>query len=816
MLHSSKKGIVFWKKNLEGANFVLELPKTSLQPDEDWHNRDVVCAHLTPALTKQLQAFAKKKKTQLFYLLQSAFAGFLFRYTRQENFILGCGVDLRGFVNTVPIRFEIQSDMHFEDLLRQTLEWERRAGPYQNCPYEEIVKGVRTKETHLNNPLFNVYFSMKEIADTKLQLTTRASKFDLSLLIVKEENKIGLCFEFPIALQNRKFIERMADNFQLFLKEVITHPKKKIGFLQLVTRQEKQKLLKLAPGPKTAYPRQKSVIAVFEEIAAKYPKNIAMRFLEKEMSYKELNEKANQLARHLKKMGVKKQDFVGIYLERSIDLFVGILGILKTGAIYVPIDASYPMERKLYMIKDTGLKVLITDEPFAEQFPKKKLRFLFLKDIDLTPYPKTNLKLKIKALDLAFINYTSGTTGNPKGVQLYHRCINRLVKNPSWATFSSNDRFLQISNISFDVLVHELWGAFLNGAMLCIYPQIKLSPDELGKFIEKEKVTQIVFTSRLFILMVEEALESLKGVRCICSVGDVMSAKHAKIAFENLPSCQVTNACGHTENTTHTTAYPILDTKGLEHEVPIGRPIGYTSVYILDRNHQLVPFGANGELCTGGDGLAKGYLHRPDLTSEKFIPNPFGKGRLYRTGDLVRYLPDGNLSFLGRIDTQVKIRGFRIELGEVEEVIRVFSGVSDCIAMAREDVPGNKQLVAYVEAKHKKKIDAEALKRWVASKLPSFMVPNFFVIMERFPMTPNGKVDRKSLKPPASDRAKESSYKTETEKTIAEIWLHILHRKSIDRNDHFFKIGGDSIRCNANSLSTQKSPSLRDLGWHYI
>ncbi len=245
-------------------------------------------------------------------------------------------------------------------------------------------------------------------------------------------------------------------------------------------------------------------------------------------------------------------------------------------------------------------------------------------------------------------------------MQLYHRCINRLVTAPSWASFSADDRFLQISNISFDVLVHELWGAFLNGATLCIYPQIKLSPDELGKFIVKEKVTQIVFTSRLFILMVEEALESLKGVRCICSVGDVMSAKHAKIAFENLPFRQIINACGHTENTTHTTAYPIFDTKPIEQEVPIGRPIGHTSIYILDRNRQLVPFGANGELCTGGDGLAKGYLHRKELTSEKFIPNPFGKGRLYRTGDLVRYLPDGNLSFLGRINTQVKIRGFRI------------------------------------------------------------------------------------------------------------------------------------------------------------
>ncbi len=563
--------------------------------------------------------------------------------------------------------------------------------------------------------------------------------------------------------------------------------------MELLTGQEKRKLLKLALGPKTHYPRGKSVVAIFEEMAAKYPKHIAIRFLGMQLRYQELNERANQLARYLQKQGVKKQEFVGIYLERSIDLCVGILGILKAGAIYVPIDASYPMERKLYMIKDTGLKVLITESSFVEQFPKEHLHFVSLKKIDLSPYPKANLKVKIKPLDLAFVNYTSGTTGNPKGVQLYHRCINRLVTAPSWASFCPDDRFLHISNISYDAIVHELWGAFLNGATLCIYPQIKLSPDEIGKFIVKEKVTQIVFTSRLFTLMVEEALEYLKGVRCICAGGEVMSVKHAKIAFENLPSCQVTNVCGPTENTTQTTTYPIVDTKGLEHEVPIGRPIGHTSVYVLDRNQQLVPFGANGELCTGGDGLAKGYLHRPELTSEKFIPNPFGTGRLYRTGDLVRYLPDGNLSFLGRIDTQVKIRGFRIELNEVQEVIRLFPQVSDCIAIAREDVPGNKQLVAYIEAKGKRTIDTEALKKWVASKLPSFMVPSFFVILDRFPMTPNGKVDRKALKPPASPSKKEADFKTGTEKAVAEIWMHLLHCKSVNRSDHFFKIGGDSI-----------------------
>ncbi len=556
----------------------------------------------------------------------------------------------------------------------------------------------------------------------------------------------------------------------------------------------RKKLLKLAQGPKTAYPHNKSVVEVFEEIVNQYPDHTALRFRGLSMSYQELNHKANQLARHLRKLGVKKQDFVGIYLERSIDLFVGILAILKAGGIYVPIDASYPMERKLYMIDDTKLKVLITSGAFESQFPQGKLKFVLLDDIKLSG-STANLNLKIGPMDLAYVNYTSGTTGNPKGVQIYHQAINRLVIKPNWIYFATDDRFLQISNISFDALTHELWGALLNGATLCIYPQITLSSDELGKFIVQEKITQIIFTARLFNVMVDEALDSLQKVRYICSVGDVMSAKHARIAFKNLPSCHLINACGHTENTTHTTAYTITNTKEIEKEVPIGHPISNTTAYVLDEERNLVSFGKPGELYAGGDGVAKGYLNRKKLTDEKFVPNPFGKGKLYRTGDLVHYLPDGNISYLGRIDTQVKIRGFRIELSEIEEVIRKSPGVSDCIVIAREDIPGEKELVAYVESKEKKQITQEQLRKWVSSHLPAYMIPSFFVVLEFLPMTPNGKVDRKALPAPAKGvEAKQSNLKTETEKTIGEIWSNLLHRSIVDRNAHFFKIGGDSIR----------------------
>lgn len=534
------------------------------------------------------------------------------------------------------------------------------------------------------------------------------------------------------------------------------------------------------------YPRDKSVVEIFEKIAKKYPRQIALQEKNKLVSYKELNEKANQLARHLQDLGVQPQDFVGIYLERSIDLFIGILAILKAGAVYVPIDASYPMPRKLYMIRDTALKVLITDRAFASQFDVQGIQFLFLSELKLTQ-SKKNLQLPIQPLDLAYVNYTSGTTGNPKGVGVVHRGINRLVVNPDWITFSKTDRFLQISNISFDALTHELWGALLNGATLCIYPQIPLSPNELGRFIQEFGITQIIFTARLFVVMVEEALSSLKKVRYICSVGDVMSAKHAKMALKGLPSsCHLINACGHTENTTHTTAYTLR--AKIENDVPIGRPIRGTTVYVLNEKQELTAFGEPGELCTGGDGLARGYLNQEALTREKFIQNPFGPGRLYRTGDLVRYLPDGNLSFLGRIDSQVKIRGFRIELSEVEQVLRNCPKVSDCIAMVRNDAHGDKELIVYLEAS----ASLEEVQTWSASHLPAYMIPHFFVLLDHFPMTPNGKVDKKAL--PSPDIKTESRLQTPTEKKLGKIWEQVLQRQGIDRADSFFKIGGDSIR----------------------
>ncbi len=553
-----------------------------------------------------------------------------------------------------------------------------------------------------------------------------------------------------------------------------------------------KRLLKLAQGPKRAYPKNQNVVTIFESIVKKYPRHTAIEYLKDSICYHDLNVKANQLAHHLIKIGIKPHDFVGIYLEPSIHLIIAILAILKAGAVYVPIDASYPMERKLHMLEDTKLKFLITSRSFAHQFPKTKIKLLFIHELKILPSDH-NINLKIHPLDLAYITYTSGTTGMPKGVQILHRGILRLVKNPNWIQFSHKDRFLQISNISFDAFTQEVWGALLNGATLCIYSSSHFSPQELGSFIVQKKISQILFTSRLFTLMAEEAIGSLKNVHTICVGGDVMSAKHAKMVLEKFPLCHLINEYGPAENTTCSTAYIIKNTHDIEQAVPIGHPISNSSAYVLDEHQKLAKFGEIGELYVGGDGLAKGYLRQKELTHQKFIKNPFGKNKIYKTGDLASYLPDGNLLFLGRIDTQVKIRGFRIELSEIEAILRSHPLIKDCVAVVFEKNPNDKQIIVYVEKKPKAKITPHELMTFAASHLAYFMIPNHIVILKKIPLTPHGKVDKKSLPLPTETSLKKESCKTKTEKQLQKLWMHILHQKNINRNDNFFEKGGDSI-----------------------
>lgn len=550
----------------------------------------------------------------------------------------------------------------------------------------------------------------------------------------------------------------------------------------------------------TDYPRNSSVIDVFEKTVVLFPNRPALSYKNEEITYEKLNDKVNQLVCYLQKnINFLQHKFIGISIERSVDYIIGILAILKCGGVYIPLDASYPEETLKYIINDSKIDLIITQNDMSDKFPDKKIKLISLNEIELalSELNTVNLEFPIDPMDIAYINYTSGSTGTPKGVKVPHRGIVRLVKNTNWMKISEKDRMLHASNNIFDVTTLEVWGALLNGACLCIYHHKNLIPSVMAKFLKDEKITQIHFSAKFFNLMIDNEIESLTEVRCLFSTGEAMSVKHAKKAFSRLSRTKIGNCYGPTENTVYTTSYIISSIEDIEKEVPIGKPISNTFTYILDKNLNPVPIGEVGELCTGGDGVAKGYLNKKELTDKVFVMDPFSNEKgsmMYKTGDLASYQPDGNVLFRGRFDSQVKIRGFRIELGAIESEVKKNKNVRDCVCVVSEEIEGEKQLALYVEVSGMSK---EKLTSFISLHLPKNMIPDFIIIMENLPLTPTGKIDRKILAHPRKILREMNTETTDSssvfERLIMKIWGTILKLEKINREDNYFHIGGNSI-----------------------
>lgn len=550
----------------------------------------------------------------------------------------------------------------------------------------------------------------------------------------------------------------------------------------------------------TDYPRESSAIKIFEETAVAFPKRIALRYKDEEITYEKLNQKANQLARYLQiNTNVGRGKFIGVSMDKSIYFIVAVLAILKLNGVYVPLDADFPEDSKKYLIDDCNIDTIIILKVLSDKFSFNKIKLICLDEIDskLSDLDAENLDVVSKPDDIAYVNYTSGSTGKPKGVLVPHRGIVRLVKNTSWVEITEKDRFLQAANIIFDATTFEVWGPLLNGACLCIYPYKKLHADEMGEFLKKEGITHALFSVKFFNLMVDNEIESLKGLRYLFSVGEAMSVKHAKKAFLMLKKTKVCNGYGPTENTVFTTTYTITSVEDIEKEVPIGKPISNTFVYILDKKLNPLPIGEVGELYTGGDGVAKGYLNKKELTDEVFVKDPFQKDKraiMYKTGDLALYQSDRNILFKGRKDNQVKIRGFRIELGAVELAVKRIKNVKECACVVSEEIPGEKQLAIYVEVSG---ISLGELRNLISLELPQYLIPDFIIIMKSLPLSSTGKIDRKVLAHPrkilGEITKEDQSFFSVYERSILEIWKKILKLEKIDREDDFFNIGGNSI-----------------------
>ncbi|MGZ6525485.1 MAG: non-ribosomal peptide synthetase, partial [Tumebacillaceae bacterium] len=619
----------------------------------------------------------------------------------------------------------------------------------------------------------------------------------------KEKPKgITMVLEYSTDLFEESTILRLVERYKTMLAAIVEQPELRVKELPIMTEQERQQVLVDWNNTQVDYP-QLSIKELFEAQVEQAPERVALVFGDQQMTYGELNRRANQLARYLQQRGVGQQDRVGLSVERSFEMIVGMLGILKAGAAYVPLDPKYPHDRLLYMMEDTQLSVLLTQEHLIATGLQHTVTTICL-DADwhlMDGQTEDNLTTNVTANDLACLIYTSGSTGKPKGVCMPQRGIVRLVKANNCIELSADDVMIQFATISFDASLFEIFGSLLNGARLVLFPPQMPSLEEFGRLLNEHQVTTIFITTALFDRIVDANVQALRGIKQLLVGGEVMSPVRLKQALQQLEGTAVYNAYGPTESTTFATLYRATDADEITSGVPIGRPLQNTQLYVLDAHRNPVAIGIPGELYIGGDGLANGYWKQPELTEERFVPNPFvheQDARLYKTGDLVRYREDGILEYIGRIDNQVKIRGFRIELGEIETVIAEHPAVLHQKVLVHEK-NGNKYIVAYVVLQDDAQLQEPqtAIRSYLKELLPNYMVPAMIMAIDTLPLTANGKVDHRALPEPDFEMlARSSGYeepRNEAEQQMANIWLEILQVSKVGVHDNFFDLGGHSL-----------------------
>jgi amino acid adenylation domain-containing protein/non-ribosomal peptide synthase protein (TIGR01720 family) len=807
----------YWVDRLQGAPELLQLPTDRPRPSVQTYQGATHSLSLSAELTQQLQALSRQTGSTLFMTLMAAFATLLYRYSGESDVVIGSPIANRNrseiepmigfFVNTLVLRTRLEDNPRFEQLLTQVRENTLTAYEHQDLPFEQIVDALQTQRSMSHSPLFQVMFVLQntplgeiELPSVKLsELNTdrTIAKFDLTLSM--SESLMGLeCeWEYNTDLFDKSTIERMASHFENLLSAIVANPQQTVSELPLLSESERQQLLFDWNDTQTDYPQDKCIHQLFEEQVAKTPDAIAVVFEQQELTYQQLNHRANQLAHYLQTLGVRPEVLVGICVERSLEMVVGLLGILKVGGAYVPLDPSYPTERLSYMVSDAGIEVLLTQQNLLSTLPSHVDQVVCL-DTDggvIESHSPENLVSSVSADNLAYVIYTSGSTGQPKGVCVAHQgLLNLVVWHQITFGITPSDITAQLAGIAFDAAVWELWPYLSAGANISMLKtETILQPKALQDWLISQQITITFIPTPLLEIFLSLEWPPSITLRSILTGGDQLH----QYPLTSLPF-SVINNYGPTENTVVTTSGLIVAPE-LANSLPsIGRPIANTQVYILDPQLQPVPIGVAGELHIGGDGLARGYLNRPELTQAKFIPNPFSpdrSARLYKTGDLARYRPDGNIEFLGRIDHQVKIRGFRIELGEIEAVLSSHPQIQQTVAIATTDTAGNQRLVAYVVSEEEE-LSTQQLREFLQQKLPAYMVPSAFIILDTLPLTPNGKVDRKALPTPDGEIERTQEYvapRTEIEQILTTVWQELLLQERVSIHDNFFEIGGDSI-----------------------
>ncbi len=808
----------YWKTVLHDLP-VLELKTDHPRPATQTYEGAMEIFEISPSTTAALKALSQEQGVTLFMTMSAAFMALLQSDTNQEDIVIG-GISsgrnreetaalLGCFLNTVPIRCAFSKDVPFTELLARTRNATLSALSHDEVPFELLVQKFTRMRDPSRAPLVQALIVVEPPLEplpkgwdfTHMDVETGTAKFDLQLGLDDRADGFRGRFIYNTDLFERETIELLRSRWLDLLDRIVAAPTRCVGDL---TEAAQPDAIQVETPPaawnetRTDYPRNAPIHQVFEQQVQRTPTAIAVVFENAHLSYEALNRRANQLARRLRKLGVNRDVPIGVWMQRSPEMVVALLAILKAGGAYVPLDPSYPADRLAAMVDDTRMPIILTDRNVGNGgLPAAHAPQLLFVDADnFSDEAHNNLENNVQPKDLAYIMYTSGSTGTPKGVAIPHRAVVRLVKETDYASFLPNETFLQLAPISFDASTFEIWGPLLNGGKLVVMSPALPALEEIGRAIRDQGVTTLWLTAGLFNAMVDERLDDLRSLRQLLAGGDILSISHVRKALSALQNTRLINGYGPTESTTFACCHTVDANAPLENSIPIGKPIANTTANILNSNLQPVPIGATGELHIGGDGLARGYWQREELTAEKFVPDPFNRepgARLYKTGDLARWRRDGVIEFLGRVDNQIKLRGFRIEPGEIEVALKQQSGVRDSVVIIREDLPGDKHLVAYVVGEAPQDTLLAALRRL----LPDYMVPSAIVSLPSLPQTANGKVDRNALpRPDPSEKQSTNDFvapHTALEEKVAFIWAAVLRLDRVGAFDNFFNLGGHSL-----------------------
>jgi amino acid adenylation domain-containing protein len=862
----------YWKNQLADAPARLGLPTDRPRPPMQTYRGSRQSLMLSEALTTKLKALSLHEKVSLFMTLLAAFQTLLYRYTGHHDIIIGSPIagrnrsELEGligfFANTLVLRTDLSGDPSFRQLLGRVRKVALEAYAHQDLPFERLVEELKPERNFSHSPLFQLMFALqnapvtalrlKGLTVNPLQVERETATFDLSLLMIEEAGALKGIVEYNTDLFDGTTIGRMTCHLQTLLEGITSNPDQRLSDLPLLTKAERQRLLVEWNDSKRDYPRDTCIHELFEAQVERTPDAIAVVFGEEQLTYRELNVRANQLAHYLSKLGVGPETLVGICLERSLEMVAGMLGVLKAGGAYVPLDPTYPKDRLAFMLLDSQARVMLTQSELLSQLPEMTgdgrpatkdgrerspvvgVQSIICLDTDWDIIARESTENPVSTVNpenLAYVIYTSGSIGKPKGVLINHANITRLLHaTHSWFHFDQNDVWTLFHSYAFDFSVWEIWGALLYGGRLVVVPYwVSRSPEMFYKLLSGKNVTVLNQTPSAFRQLIQAEESSIEpgelALRLVIFGGEALDFRTLRPWFDRHGDQhpRLVNMYGITETTVHVTYRPITaaDLSGSRDNL-IGVQLPDLEVYVLDQNRNPVPIGVPGELYVGGAGVGRGYLNRPDLTADRFIPNPFHPGqgeRLYRSGDLVRYLPNRDIEYLGRIDAQIKIRGFRIELGEIESVLSQHPAVREAIVLAPEEtenpksespnseIPNSKsaignsqwlgrRLVAYVVSAQQPPTVTE-LNRFLRKKLPEYMVPASFVFLDALPLTPNGKVDRRNLPAPDQCRPEQESPfiapRTPVEEVLANIWAELLKVKRVGIHDNFFELGGHSL-----------------------